>query len=84
MEYDVYLHRVTFDFLRQLRRDDRKLLLGLLGRLGQDPFQQGDFTMLDLSGRRLEGVIVRRYAVLFWVDHATKEIKVTDIRFADR
>ena len=84
MEYEVYLRREAFDFLRQLRRDDREHLLGLLRRLARDPFQPGDFSERDLSGRQLEGVIIRRYAVLFWADHAVKEVKVTDIRLADR
>ena len=84
MEYEVYLRQEAFDFLRQLPRDDREHLLGLLRQLGRDPFQHGDFSERDLSGRELEGVIIRRYAVLFWADHAVKEVKVTDIRRADR
>lgn len=84
MEYEVDLRREAFDFLRQLRRDDREHVLGLLRRLGGDPFQSGDFSERDLSGRRLEGVIIHRCAVMFWADHAVKEVKVTDIRFADR
>lgn len=84
MEYEVYLHREAFAFLRQLPRRDGEHLLGLLQQLGRDPFRRGDFSERDLSGREIEVLIVRRYAVLFWTDHAVKEVKVTDIRFADR
>ena len=84
MEYEVYLRREAFDFPRQLRWDDREHLLGLLQCLGRDPFPRGDFSERDSSGREIEVLIIRRYAVLSWTDHAVKEVKVTDIRFADR
>jgi len=32
----------------------------------------------------IEVLIFRRYAILYWADHAVKELKVTEIRFADR
>ena len=53
MEYEVYLRREALDFLRPLRRDDREHLPGLLRRLARDPFQPGDFSERDLSGRQL-------------------------------
>jgi hypothetical protein len=78
------LRREAFDFLRQLRRDEREDLLGLLRALARDPFRPGDFSERDGSGREIEVLIIRRYAVVYWTDHAVKEVKVTDIRFADR
>lgn len=84
MEYDVYLRREVFEFLRQCRRDDRDQLLRLLEALGRDPFRRGDFTERDRSGRDIEVLIFRRYAILYWADHPVKEVKVTDLRYADR
>ena len=83
MEYEVYLRREVFDFLRGLRREDREHLLTLLRKLGRDPFRRGDFSERDLAGREVQGLITRRYAVLYWADHAVKEVKVADIRSAD-
>ena len=37
MEYEVYLRREVFEFLRQCRAAERELLFRLLRTLGQDP-----------------------------------------------
>jgi len=84
MEYEVYLRREAFEFLRQRHRDDREQILSLLRQLGRDPFRRGEFSEHDRSGRAIEGLILRRYAILFWTDHAVKEVKVIEIRYADR
>jgi hypothetical protein len=84
MEYEVYLRREVLEFLRQRRPDERDQLLTLLRGLGRDPYRQGDFTERDRSGRNIEVLVFRRFAILYWADHAVKEMKVTDVRFADR
>ena len=84
MEYEVYLRSEVFEFLRHCRRDERDELLALLGRLGRDPYRRGDFTERDRSGRAIEVLVFRRHAILYWTDHAVKELKVTEIRYADR
>jgi hypothetical protein len=84
MEYEVYLRREVFEFLRECRRDERDQLFTQLRALGRDPYRRGDFTERDRSGRDIEVSIFRRFAILYWADHAVKEMKVTDVRFADR
>jgi hypothetical protein len=84
MDYDVYVRREAFEFLRHCRVNERELLLKLLRSLGQDPYRRGDFTERDQSGRDVEVVVSRRYAILFWADHAAKEVKIIEIRPADR
>jgi hypothetical protein len=65
MEYEVYLRREVFDFLRQQRAGERDQLLTVLHRLGRDPYRRGDFTERDWSGRDIEVLIFRRYAILY-------------------
>lgn len=84
MEYEVYLRREVFEFLRRCRSDERDQLLTQLEALGRDPYRRGDFTERDQSGRDIEVLIIRRYAILYWPDHAVKELKVTEVRYADR
>ncbi len=84
MDYEVYLRREVFEFLRQCLVADRERLLTLLQSLGRDPYRRGDFTEQDRAGRGIEVLVFRRYAVLYWADHAVKELKVIEIRFADR
>ncbi len=84
MEYEVYLRREVFEFLRQRRNEERDLLLTLFRSLGKDPYRRGDFAEMDGTGRAIEVLVFRRYAILYWADHAAKELKVTEVRFADR
>jgi hypothetical protein len=84
MTYAVYLRREALDFLRECRREDRDSLLNLLDTLANDPFQKGDFAEKDQTGRTIEVLIFRRYAILYWPDHPVKEVKIVDLRFADR
>jgi hypothetical protein len=84
MEYEVYLRTEAFEFLRHRHPDERNRLLRLLHELGQDPYRRGDFAEREQSGRDIEVLIFRRYAISYWADHAVKELKVIDIRFADR
>ncbi len=84
MEYEVYLRREVFEFLRQCRSAERDQLLALLRALGRDPYRRGDFTELDRTGRDIEVLVFRRFAILYWADHAVKEVKVTEVRYADR
>src|SRR5207247_5751204 len=84
MAYEIYLRSETLDFLHQRRREDRDQILNLLDALENDPFRKGDFAEKDQTSREIEVLIFRRYAILYWADHAVKEVKVVDLRFADR
>ena len=42
------------------------------------------FAERDLSGRDIQVLIFQRYAISYWADHAVKELKVIDIRYADK
>ena len=84
MEYELYLRNEVFEFLRRCRRGDRDGLLTLLRALANDPNRRGDFRERDRSGREIEVLIFRRYAVVYWADDAVKVLKVVDIRSADR
>jgi len=62
---------------------ERRLLMELIRSLGEHPFAPGDFRESDADGRGREVKIVGRYAVSWWVDHAVKEVKITNIQLAD-
>jgi hypothetical protein len=84
MEYEVYLRTEAFEFLRHRHSDERNRLLRLLHELGRDPYRRGDFSERDLSGREIQVLIFLRYAISYCVDHAIKELKVIDVRYADK
>jgi hypothetical protein len=84
MEYEVYLRTEAFEFLRHRHTDERNRLLRLLSELGADPYRRGDFTERDLNGRDIQVLVFQRYAISYWADHAVKELKMIDIRYADK
>jgi hypothetical protein len=84
MEYDLYLRREVFEFLRHLRAAQRERLWSALTELGKNPYRHGDFIEIDPSGREVQGLILRQFAIFYWADHAVKEVKVVEIRLADQ
>ena len=84
MDYEVYLRTEAFEFLRHRHSDECNRLLKLFHQLSRDPYRQGDFSERDLSGREVQILIFQRYAIAYWADHAVKELKVIDVRYADK
>jgi hypothetical protein len=84
MEYEVYLRREVFEFLGKRRQLERDQLFALFRALGRDPHRRGDFTERDQTGRDIQVLVYRKYAVLYWADHPVKEVKITEVRLADR
>ena len=78
--YTVFLASPVAEAFSTFKPREKTQLLKLLRRLQSDPFLQGDYTEQDLIGRPMSVIIVGRMAVVFWADHAVKEIKVLDIR----
>lgn len=83
-DYHLYLRREALDFLKTIPAKDRAGLWKFLEYLEVNPYTEGDFREKDPADRYLEGVILGKYAIIYWTDHAVSEVKVTDVRFADR
>lgn len=71
-------------FISRCSPSDRNWLLNLFHELGEDPFRLGDIRERDQSGRDTELIVMGRFAVLYWADHAVKELKIVDVRYADK
>jgi hypothetical protein len=62
----------------------RRLILGFLNHLADDPFQTGDYQGKDEVGRVVQVRIIGSHALTYWVDHAAQEVKVIKIEKARR
>lgn len=82
--YEIFLRSEAVDSLRAIRPTTRKLVAAYLDSLASNPFSEGDYAVKDSSGREIQIKVIGEYAVTFWTDHAVKEIKIIDIRSADR
>lgn len=81
--YEIYCG-VYEDALRALlavcgaRR--REKLLDVIAALANDPFQEGDFTAVDKTGRPVQLRVVGRFVLSYWPDHAVKELRIIDLQ----
>ena len=56
--------------------EERRRLEQFFDALQERPGQLGDAYLRDHEGRRVEVKYVGRFRVVYWVDHAVKEVKV--------
>ena len=81
--YTVFVKEEAFASLPK-SGSQRRLVMDFLRKLRDNPFQRGDYIEPDVLGRPNEVKVVGLYAVVYWADHAVKEVKVMDIKLADR
>ena len=82
--YKIFLRLEAAEALRAIRGSQRQRVAAFIDSLTDDPFQKGDYTERDESDREIEIKVIGQYAITFWPDHPVKELKVVDIRRADR
>jgi hypothetical protein len=82
ISYSVFVESHIAESFPQMKPKERNQFLRLFRKLRHDPFLEGDYVERDHIGRLLQVVIVGQHAVVFWTDHAVKEVKVIDLRFA--
>ncbi len=82
--YNIFLRLEAAEAIRAIRGAQRTRISAFIDLLANDPFQVGDYTERDESDRQIEIKVIGQYAITFWSDHAVKEVKVVDIRRADR
>ena len=83
-KYTPFFSEGAFDFLSHLDGSDRKLVLLEIRILGNHPSRDSHFSEQDNKGRDIQGILCSKYCILYWADHAEKEIKITQIRYADK
>jgi mRNA-degrading endonuclease RelE of RelBE toxin-antitoxin system len=82
--YEIFMRSEVVDSLRHIRGNSRRHIAAFIDSLALNPFSEGDFTINDASDRKIHIKVLGQYAVIFWSDHPAKEIKIIDIRSADR
>ena len=82
--YKIFLRLEAAEAIRVVRGVQQTQISAFIDSLGNDSSQVGDYTERDESDRQIEIKVIGQYAITFWADHAVKEIKVADIRKADR
>ena len=56
--------------------------LRLAQTLAANPFVRSDYAVPDESGREQEHLLIEDFVFTYWLDHAGRELRVTDIEDA--
>jgi hypothetical protein len=80
--YRVFIAADVIATLRAIRGREKHLITRLFELLADNPFRVGDCTERDDIGRPIQVLVIDRYAVCYWADHADKEVKILDLKKA--
>jgi len=77
--YEPVFAEGAAEFLLQLPKRRQRQVVGLAKQLAAHPFVRSDYTLPDDSGRSIEHLMVEDYVFAYWLDHAEREVRITDI-----
>jgi hypothetical protein len=67
------------EFFASLSKRRQRRLLDRIHELAADPFLVPDFGTTDASGREISHLMADGFILDFWVDHAVKQVIITEI-----
>ncbi len=81
--YELVLASAAVDFFAgQSKRRQRKIL-DRVNELAADPFLVPDILSTDSTGRDISQFMSDEFIFDYWVDHAVKQVIVTDIDYVE-
>jgi hypothetical protein len=80
LRYIYSLHERVARFLIDCDAQERVELLRFFDSLANDPGRKEDEAVIDNAGRRNEVAYSEHFRIIFWADHAEKEIRIMDAR----
>jgi len=80
--YVLYFAVEAAEFLAQLSKSRQRRALRLAQTLAANPFVRSDYAVVDESGREQEHLLIEGFVYTYWLDHAVRELRITDIEDA--
>ncbi len=77
--YAVFLRQETAESMVRIPGVRRRAVEAFISYLSENPFDEGDFSEADETGRIAFTKIVRDFAITYYPDHAVCEIKILEI-----
>lgn len=68
--------------LVQLPRRRQRQISVLVKQLSDHPLVRSDYALPDGSGRPIEHLLLGDFVFSYWLDHAAREVRITDIEDA--
>jgi hypothetical protein len=82
--YRVLIAKEVIASFGNCSRREKLLITRLFDGLAEAPYRVGDYVERDEIGRPIQVLVVGRFALWFWSDHAVKEVKILDLTLAGR
>ena len=79
LDYQSHLSREAVTFVVGLSKKKQRRVLDLADQIARQPFQISDYQTVDADGRTVENLKIDGYLFSFWVDHASREVRISDI-----
>lgn len=77
--YESHLSREAVAFVVGLSKKKQRLVLDLADQIALQPFRIGDYQTVDAVARPIENLRFEGYIFSYWVDHASREVRISDI-----
>jgi hypothetical protein len=77
--YQSQLSLESAKFIVSLSRRRQRHVLNLADQIAHQPFQISDYQTTDAAGRFTENLLVDGYLFTYWVDHAQREVRISEI-----
>jgi hypothetical protein len=77
--YTSHLSLPAAAMVAGLPRRKQRQVLDLADQLAIHPFEVGDYRSEDAAGHTLENLLIDNFIFTYWVDHAVKEVRITEI-----
>lgn len=77
--YEAVFTASSVGFFVGLEKRRQRVLLDRVNELAADPFLVPDFRSVDATGREIFHLMVDGFIFDFWVDHAVRQVVITEI-----
>lgn len=83
-EYRLLIANDVLEFLEDVPKKDRQRLRNQFLQIAAYPGNFADFQERDANGRFLDVHVLDKYAIRYWWDFADRDVKILELRLADR
>ena len=74
-----HLSRDAAAFIAGLPKRKQPVGLDFAEQIARQPFRIGDYQMTDSAGRSVENLLLHGFLFTYWIDHAVREVRSTEI-----
>jgi len=78
-DYTVFLRQEAAASMVRIKGKRKRAIEAFISYLSENPFEEGDFSESDESGRVTFTKVIRDFAITYFPDHAVCEIKILEV-----